>query len=142
MSSSAVEIHRLMDDRVKAVRSKNIDALASSHAADVLAFDVVNPLQSIGPDATRKRLEEWFSSFRGPIGFDIGELTIAAGEDVAFCHGLSHVNGTKADGGEIDMWYRTTVCFRKLDGRWIITHEHNSVPFNVESGKASLDLRP
>jgi ketosteroid isomerase-like protein len=40
------------------------------------------------------------------------------------------------------MWWRTTVCFRKLDGKWMVTHEHNSVPFDVESGKASLDLKP
>jgi hypothetical protein len=29
-----------------------------------------------------------------------------------------------------------------MDGKWTVTHEHDSVPFNVESGKASLDLRP
>ena len=40
------------------------------------------------------------------------------------------------------MWVRTTVCFRKIDGTWLITHEHNSVPFNPETGKASLDLAP
>lgn len=37
---------------------------------------------------------------------------------------------------------KTTICFRKLDGKWMVTHEHNSVPFDVESGKASLDLKP
>jgi hypothetical protein len=40
------------------------------------------------------------------------------------------------------MWWRATVCYRKIDGKWMITHEHASVPFNVESGKASLDLTP
>jgi ketosteroid isomerase-like protein len=40
------------------------------------------------------------------------------------------------------MWWRVTVCYRKIDGRWKIAHEHNSVPFNVNNGKASLDLKP
>jgi uncharacterized protein (TIGR02246 family) len=137
-----VQIRRLIDDRVMAVRAKNIDVLVSSYAPDVLAFDVVDPLQSTGSDAIRKRLEEWFSSFHGPIGFEIRDLTIAVSEDVAFCHGLSRVSGTRINGGKINMWYRTTVCHRKIGGKWTITHEHNSAPFNVESGKASLDLKP
>ena len=142
MSSSAAPIRKIIDDRVKAVRCKDVDALVSYYASDVLSFDVVNPLQSTGSDAIRKRLEEWFSSFQGSIDFEICDLTIAASEDVAFCHGLSQVNGTTTGGGQISMWYRTTICCQKMDGRWTITHEHDSVPFNVESGKASLDLKP
>jgi ketosteroid isomerase-like protein len=40
------------------------------------------------------------------------------------------------------MWYRMTVCCGKIHDEWIINHEHNSVRLNVESGKASLDLKP
>ena len=35
-----------------------------------------------------------------------------------------------------------TMGLQKTDGVWVITHEHNSVPFDAESGKASLDLAP
>jgi uncharacterized protein (TIGR02246 family) len=137
-----IQIRALIDDRVKAVRAKDVDVLVSNYAPGVLSFDVVNPLQSTGSDAIRKRLEQWFSSFDGPIGFEIRGLSIAAGDDVAFCHGLSGVTGTRTDGGKINMWYRTTICYRRIDGKWMITHEHDSVPFDVESGKASLDLKP
>jgi ketosteroid isomerase-like protein len=40
------------------------------------------------------------------------------------------------------MWWRETACYRKLEDEWLITHQHSSVPFDVGSGKASLDLRP
>jgi uncharacterized protein (TIGR02246 family) len=136
------QIRNLIDDWLKAVRNKDVNASMSSLAPDILSFDVVNPLQHIGSDASRKRAEAWFSSFQGPIGCEIRDLSITAGDDVAFSHGLSHVSATKTDGGQLDMWWRTTVCFRKIDGKWTITHEHNSVPFDVESGKASLDLKP
>ena len=137
-----VQIRKLMDDRVKAVRTKDVNASTSNLAPDVLSFDVVNPLQRIGADSSRKRAEEWFSSFQGPVGYEIRHLIITTGEDVAFSHGLSHVSATRIDGGQLDMWWRTTVCFRKTDGKWMVTHEHNSVPFDVESGKASLGLKP
>ena len=136
------QIRNLIDDRLKAVRNKDVNASMSSLASDILSFDVVNQLQYIGSNASRKRAEAWFSSFQGPIGCEIRDLSITVGDDVAFSHGLSHVSATRTDGGQLDMWWRTTVCFRKIDGTWTITHEHNSVPFDVESGKASLDLKP
>jgi ketosteroid isomerase-like protein len=136
------EIRKLMDDRVEAVRTKDVNASMSDLAPDILSFDVVNPLQYIGSDASRKRAQDWFSSFQGPIGYENRDLSIATGDDVAFCHSLNRVNGTKTDGEKIEMWWRATVCFRKIDGKWMVTHEHNSVPFDVESGKASLDLKP
>jgi ketosteroid isomerase-like protein len=40
------------------------------------------------------------------------------------------------------MWLRSTVCYRKIDGRWLVTHQHSSVPFDGETGKASLQLEP
>jgi ketosteroid isomerase-like protein len=40
------------------------------------------------------------------------------------------------------MWVRFTVCLRKIDGHWMVTHEHASVPFDVETGRASVDLAP
>ena len=70
------------------------------------------------------------------------EFEIAAGDDVAFAYGLSHVSATKADGGSLDMWWRATLCFRRIEGEWMAVHEHNSVPFNMENGQASLDLEP
>jgi uncharacterized protein (TIGR02246 family) len=136
------QIRKLMDDRVKAVRTKDVNASTSNLTPDILSFDVVNPLQSIGIESSRKRAEEWFASFQGQIGHEIRDLIITAGDDVAFCHGLSHVSATRTDGGQLDMWWRTTVCFRKTDGKWMVTHEHNSVPFDVKSGKASLGLTP
>jgi uncharacterized protein (TIGR02246 family) len=141
-ANNEAQIRELIENRIKAARIKDINKVMSNYAPDVLSFDVVNPLQYLGSDAVRKRLEEWFSSFQGPIGHEIRDLSIAAGDDVAFSHGLNRVSATKTDGGKLDMWWRATVCYRKINGKWMITHEHASVPFDVETGKASLDLKP
>jgi uncharacterized protein (TIGR02246 family) len=141
-ATDEAQIRALINSRVAAVRARDVNGAVSNLAPDILSFDVVNPLQYVGSQASRKRAEDWFSSFQGPIGLELSDLSITAGDDVAFSHGLSHVSATTADGGQLDMWWRTTVCFRKLDGEWTITHEHNSVPFDVKSGKASLDLKP
>jgi ketosteroid isomerase-like protein len=136
------EIRQLVEHRSAAIRSRDFERSTSMMAADYLLFDVVDPLQSKGAGAARNRAKEWFATFQGPIGYEIQGLQISAANGVGFSHGLNHVSGTKLDGNRLDMWWRATVCYRKLDGRWQITHEHNSVPFNVNDGKASLNLEP
>ena len=141
-TTNEAEIRGLIDDWLKALRARDIGALVSNYAPDVVSFDVVNPLQRKGVDAVRKRAEEWISSWQGPINSEIRELSITADDDVAFSHHLSRFSGTKNGGGEIDMWIRATLCFGKVDGRWMVTHEHVSVPFDPQSGQASLNLKP
>jgi uncharacterized protein (TIGR02246 family) len=141
-ATDEAQIRALIDDWASALRAKDINRLMASYAPDVLTFDVVDPLQRKGMNAARKRAEEWISSWQGPIESEIRELTIATGHDVAFSHNLSHFSGKKTDGGDIDMWIRATLCYRKIDGRWNVTHEHVSVPFDPKSGQASLDLKP
>ena len=78
-SADEAQIRALIDDRAKAVRDKNVNEAISSIAPDILSFDVVNPLQQIGSDASKKRAEDWFSSFEGPIGYEIRDLEYHCG---------------------------------------------------------------
>jgi uncharacterized protein (TIGR02246 family) len=136
------QIRDLVDAMVAAARAKDIDGSVAPYAADVVSYDLVDPLQYDGVDAIRERLKMWFSSFEGPIDLELRDLKVTADDDIAFCYGLHHVNGTRTDGGKLEMWWRTTLCFAKIDGRWTITHSHDSAPFNVKTGMASLDLKP
>jgi ketosteroid isomerase-like protein len=142
MDHAEAELRALIDARGDAVRRKDIAALMASVAPDTLSFDVVDPLQYTGAAGTRKRAEEWFANFASPIGYEFRDLSITASGDVAFAHCLTRVHGTTVGGDALDMWLRSTTCFRRIDGKWLVTHEHNSVPFDTATGKASLGLQP
>jgi|SRR5215218_1319536 len=137
-------LRRLIEERIEAIRAKDIPAVLAVYAPDVRVYDLIDPLrQRAGREAVGTRLEAWLSQFQdGPIGYEMRDLELAVDGDVAFCHGLSHVSATTTGGQLIDMWWRATTCFRRLDGRWMVTHEHSSVPFDMESGRASLGLKP
>jgi ketosteroid isomerase-like protein len=136
------DIRRLFDRWAEAVRSKDIEGSLHGYSTDVLAFDLINPLRYVGLNELRSRLADWFASFAGSIGYENRDLSITACRDAAFGHSLNHVDGTTTAGRKIDMWWRATVCFRKIDGEWMVTHSHTSVPFDMETGEASLDLEP
>jgi len=137
-----VQIRGLVEGWIEALRAKNVESRTVDYAPDVVLFDVIGPFQHVGLEALRARLTEWFSTFRGPIDCEVRDLHITAGDDVAFCHSLNRFRGPLRDGGQLEMWVRCTVCLCKIDGRWTVTHEHASVPFDVTTGRASIDIAP
>src|SRR5262245_48226893 len=141
--SNEAEIRWLIDGRLKAIHTKDGGEAMASCAPEVLLFDLAPPLQYRGADVNRKSLEEWFRSFRGPVGYELRDLAITAGDEVGFCHALARISGARTDGTQTNVWVRATVCLRKIAGVWKITHEHVSVPFEMAPPfKASLDLQP
>ncbi len=141
-TTNETQIRELIEERIRAIDEKDLDRLMSRQAADVLTFDVLEPLQYTGSGTIRQRAEKWLSSYQSRIGYEVRNLDITAGDDVAFCHYLYHVSGTLLDGGKVDMWVRATLGLQKDAGKWTIVHEHQSVPFDAQTGKASLDLKP
>lgn len=136
------ELRDLVEDRVRAVRAKDRDALAAHPAEDVVTFDVLPPLNSRGNGAVLEHLDQWLDSYAGPIDYAVRDLQVTATGDLGFCSFLYHVGGTLKAGGQVDMWVRATLCFRRLDGRWRIVHDHESVPFDPATGLALLDAEP
>jgi uncharacterized protein (TIGR02246 family) len=134
-------IRALIDRWAKAMRAKDVDGVMAHYAADSVTFDLAPPLISTGADANG--LEAWFSTWQGPLGYEVRDLNVRAGDDAAFCHSLNRLSGTKADGEKVEVWFRLTLCFRKIGGEWRIAHQHESVPFYMDgSYRAAVDLKP
>ena len=136
------EIKRVIEGYVEAHRAKDLDGVMSMYAPEIVTFDVVPPLQYVGADAMRKRWEEVFSSLPGPVGYEIADLSITVGEDMAFTHSFNRTSATLPTGQKIGTWVRSTACWRKIGGQWLIVHDQISVPVDVQTGRAVLDLKP
>jgi ketosteroid isomerase-like protein len=139
--SSETQIRGVIDDWADALRRKDPAGVVRHYAPDFIQFSLVPPLVSTAANA--EGLEAWFATWQGPIGYELRDLTITAADDIAFCHGLTRLSGTKTDGARADVWFRHTFGLRKIGGAWKIVHEHESVPFYMDgSFKAAVDLKP
>ncbi len=141
-TTNEAAIRELIDGFVEAVRAKDINGVMSVYAPDLVAFDVVPPLQYVGAEAFRKVWQEVFETFQGPIPYEVRDLSITAGDDVAFSHSLNRNSGTMKNGRKTDLWLRWTACYRKTNGKWRIAHLQISVPVDLRTGKAMVDLKP
>jgi ketosteroid isomerase-like protein len=142
-TSDEAQIRALIETWATDLRAKRVDALMSHRAPEILLYDLAPPLLYRGADAYRKGLEEWFATFQGPIGYEIRDLRITAGDDVAFSTSLNWIGGARTNGEQTSVWVRTTMCFRKQGDAWNVAHEHVSVPFHMDgSYRAAIDLEP
>lgn len=142
LTGTAEELRQVVLERIDAVTRKDPGPLAARQAPDVVTFDVLPPLRRSGSEAVAAKTRAWFDGYATDIGYQVVELQVTAESEVGFCSFLYHVSGTLISGGQVDMWVRATLCLQKVDGTWKITHDHESVPFDPQTGLAVLDQAP
>ena len=143
MTSHESAVLELFQQRSDAMGAKDIERLMSLYADDVVYFDLVPPLRYSGAEALRARFVDWFARWEGSIGQELHEPEVAADERVATAHMLVRASGTLRAGGSVDYFVRVSNGCRRVDGRWVITHEHVSLPVDLSAGgRAVMDLVP
>ena len=128
VSEDDAAIRTVIESWAAAVRRRDFAGILQDHASDIVMFDVPPPFQSKGIEAYKKTWDLFYSWSSDPIPFDISEMTITAGSDVAFAVATMRCAEPGAKGEPIGLDFRLTVGLRKIEGRWVITHEHHSVP--------------
>ena len=128
--SADSQIKALIEAWAGAVRRHDMAGILAHHDQDLVMFDVPPPLQSRGMDEYQKTWDLFFKYHKPSQAFDIEELTITAGADVAFAVGIMRCGSSTVSGPpEKDGFlFRLTVGLRKVDGDWRIAHEHHSLP--------------
>jgi uncharacterized protein (TIGR02246 family) len=127
-----------------AFNAKDVDAIMRVYesGARLVVFDVVPPRQYVGAAAYRKDWQDFFATLKGPVKFTISDLAIAADRNLAYSHSIQRVVGTDKNGKPIDLTVRLTDVYRKVDGHWLIEHEHVSVPVDLDTDKPDLASKP
>jgi len=144
-TSDEAEIKALEDRYASAFMAKDVEAIMKGYApgADLVVFDLVPPLQYVGFDAYKKDWEQFFALFPGQIvAFEIKDLSITTDGKLGYGHSIQHTVMTKKDGSKMDLMVRVTDCYSKINGKWLITHEHDSLPVDLDTGKADLGSKP
>ncbi len=134
------EIQKIIAARIAAVKSRNVTEAVRNYSPDVIFYDVIGDLRYTGKDAMKNRLNDWFSSLSEILDYEIVDIKISSGRDMAFCSCLNYINAMAANGNTLDMYWRETTCYVKTEGAWMITHAHSSVPFDAKTGLSSTGL--
>jgi uncharacterized protein (TIGR02246 family) len=129
LTADGEEILALFERWSKAVRDEDRAVIRQDHDANILMFDVPPPFSSRGIEAYMATWETFFASSEKPVTFRFTDIEITAGSEVAFVTAVGHCVTTDKSGQREPLDFRLTMGLRKGEnGRWIITHEHHSLP--------------
>jgi uncharacterized protein (TIGR02246 family) len=125
--SDEATIRELITDWADAVHTGDMDTLLRDHDRDIVMFDVPPPHDGVrGIDAYRDVWPPFFEWQRQGSQFEILELDVTAGDEVAFAWALLRCGTPEEYRKNPENRLRLTIGLRKRDGRWIVTHEHHS----------------
>ena len=142
MNADEQAIRDLETRFVTAFNAKDVDAIMKVYAPDVVVFDVTPPRQYVGADAYRRDWQETFASMPGPMKFSLSDLDITVDGNHAYSHSIQYVNGAGKDGKPVILNVRVTDVYQRINGNWLITHEHVSVPVDLKTGKPDMLSKP
>jgi uncharacterized protein (TIGR02246 family) len=128
-TSSEAEIRALLERWAAAVRACDLATVLVDHRTDIVMFDVPPPDGGVrGIDAYRDTWPAFFEWQASGGNFDIVELEVTAGTEVAFAYALMRCGTSEDITRHPDHRLRLTVGLVKRDGRWNVVHEHHSFP--------------
>jgi len=129
MSDDETRIRTLIETWAAAVHAGDLDAVLADHAADIVMFDVPPPDDGVrGIAAYEETWPPFFEWQRTGASFEIVDLDVTAGDDVAYAHALLRCGTPDELTERPERRLRLSLGLRKEGGRWVVAHEHHSFP--------------
>jgi uncharacterized protein (TIGR02246 family) len=141
MPLESTPITTLFENYTSAVLDKDIERFLGLYADDTLVFDAWGMWEFAGVDAWRPMVTAWFESLGDKLcQARFTEVVATVRDDLATAHAAVRYAEVTVDGTEVDsMMNRMTVVLETRDGEWKITHEHTSMPLDMETMKGLFD---
>ena len=142
-SRDKAQIEELFQQYLKAFNARDTNAIMALYSTkDLFVFDVVPPREYPSWDAYKKDFDALFAAFPGPVDNKLTDLSITTAGSMAYAHNIQTVAFTAKDGSKVNLVVRVSDVLRKINGKWLIVHEHVSVPVDLATGKAVLQSTP
>lgn len=122
--SNEEKVRAVIDEWCNAIRNLDMDGVLANHTDDILMFDIPEPLQNKGMDEYKATWDLFFKFFKEGSVWEPREININAGDTTAYATLIIKCGDTAEKAFDV----RVTMGFRNIDGRWLIAHEHHSVP--------------
>jgi ketosteroid isomerase-like protein len=139
-----MDVRAVIEAKAAALSKGDAELVVSYFAPSAVIFNLAPPLRQPSAGRDPGPLIQWMAGFVSPPQREVTQLEIVESGDVAFATSLDSLTATPAGSTEsFTLWFRVTTGLQRIDGEWLITHEHESVPFDMDgSFRASVNLKP
>ena len=143
-SQDEQEIRALAKELISACEKKDVAKIMSFYVPNetFVVFDLTPPPQFVGHKTEWKNYEDFYSAFPGEVDIDVAQFAVTVDGTMAFSHEFDTWRVTDKDGKQLSFTGRETYVYQKIQGKWLIVHEHCSVPVDIVTGRALLQFNP
>jgi ketosteroid isomerase-like protein len=143
-ADDVAQIKVVEDQYAAAVNAKDVDAIMKVYvpSESLVLFDAVPPRQYVGAVAVRKDWQGFLATTKGPLKLTVTDLACDADASLGYCRSIQRYTGTDTKDKPFDLTGRQTDVYGKVDGRWLIVHQHLSFPVDLDTGKPDFTSKP
>lgn len=134
--STKSEIQSLIQERDRAIASRDVNSILRFYAEDLVYFDAIPPFVARGREPLREGWEQCFPHMPEGFGIVSEDLRVFAGPGVAAAHWLWRFVDLPVDHPAGQSLIRATAIFERRGDAWVIVHEHGSMPFDPYTNQA------
>lgn len=125
--SDTDDIRTMIHRWAEAVHRGDLDTVLADHAEDIVMFDVPPPHRGArGLEEYRDTWPRFFEWQRSGAVFEIVELEVTAGQEVAFARALLRCGKPTERDLVLEPRLRLTLGLRRDGEQWVVAHEHHS----------------
>src|SRR5215213_1987411 len=100
------EVRGVVGELETAMRAGDAKAVVALYTPDAVRYDLAPPLRHLGPEVHDVAgLQAWFDGFGGSVGYEVRDLAVLAGEDVAVAYSLNKMYDPAPE-GRFELWFR------------------------------------
>jgi ketosteroid isomerase-like protein len=127
----------------KCASATTVDDLMACYDSnnDIVVYDLETPREFDGTKAVRGDFQNFFDNFKNPK-IEFVSLHVVTDGKMGFANSIQHFTGTDKAGKPVDLTFRVTDVWHKVNGQWKMIHTHVSFPIDMASGKADMQSKP
>ncbi len=139
------KVQDVLENYRSAVYEKDVERFLSAYDSDIHVYDCWENWESIGISQWEEMVDGWFNGLREEgvvLKIDFDDLVVEENTNLAFVHCAVTFAAHNESGEKLrQLTNRFTFGLRKENESWAITHEHSSLPINMETGKGIFNLK-
>ena len=110
VTTAETAVRDAVEELAEAMREMDADRVAACHRPGAVVYDLAPPLAKT---FDRDRQQAWFAEKGGgSMDYEIRDVEIEVAGDLAVAYGLTRMG----DGATFELWYRSTLVLREIDG--------------------------
>lgn len=137
VAADEAAILKALEDSCRGFKVGDLEASIAPYHVDSHIFDMPPPQQRNYAEL-KETLRKFISSIATPPSCGYRDVFIKVYGDNAYAHYIMPVQAQLKDGRKVDFEGRATDIFERSGGKWLIVHEHLSVPVDMITGLAEL----